>query len=92
MPYVYRFYSPKVYIEKMNELVDSLRRFGLLYYDVASCQSCDPAVISAHAQTHICTQNMGRGFDIHVLFQLYNTGGSKAKVRQSEVVTTVLKD
>jgi hypothetical protein len=30
MPCVYRLYGPKVYVERMNELVNSLRRAGLL--------------------------------------------------------------
>lgn len=30
VPCVYRLYGPKVYIERMQELVDSLRRAGLL--------------------------------------------------------------
>ena len=30
MPCVYRLYDPKVYVERMNELVNSLRRAGLL--------------------------------------------------------------
>ena len=31
VPCVYRLYGPKVYIEKMRELVNSLRTAGLLY-------------------------------------------------------------
>ena len=30
VPYVYRLYGPKAYIEKMKELADSLRKAGLL--------------------------------------------------------------
>ena len=30
IPCIYRLYGPRVYIEKMKELVDSLRRAGLL--------------------------------------------------------------
>ena len=30
VPCVYRLYGPKIYVERLNELVDSLRRAGLL--------------------------------------------------------------
>ena len=30
VPCVYRLYGPKIYVERLNELVDSLRKAGLI--------------------------------------------------------------